>query len=154
MKDIQVWFYIFQFTVHCLEQILKRNYHFKCIEKYLSNFNSQAFVQSQSQRINTHSNLMKLKYLSFLSTIFNFQFTILCLEHISKKNYYFKYIEKSFDSTNYNSQVFVRTTFQMQRLYNHLNLMQVKVLILYISIHNSLFRAHFKEKLSTTIQIE
>jgi hypothetical protein len=119
-KISKFWFYIFQFTVHCLEHISKGKYYFKCIEKYWSKFwfDIFQFTGLCSNPISKYPFKLNAGEI-FMFFVHNFRFTILCLEHISKKNYYFKYIEKCFDSTNYNSQSFVQIAFQ--RLHNHLN---------------------------------
>ena len=85
------WFYIFQFAVHCLEHISKRNHYFKCIEKYLSQFwfNKFQFTGLCSNPISKYSCRWNVYVF-----VHNFWFTIHCLEHISKRNYYFKCIEK------------------------------------------------------------
>ena len=99
-----------------------------------TNFNSQVFVQIWYQRLHTHSNLMQVKYLRFDSIYFNSQFifysafqiellfqtywkisncffilvafTIHCLEHISKRNYNFKCIEKYLSQFWFNKFLF------------------------------------------------
>ena len=139
-KISKFWFYIFQFTIHCLEHISKRNYYSKCIEKYLSKFwlDKFQFTGLCSNPISKYSFKLNAGEI-VVFFVHNFWFTILCLEHISKKSYYPKYIEKclSFDSTNYNSLSFVQIEFQ--RLHNHLNLMQVK----YLSFDSIYFNSQF-----------